>query len=239
MACPNLPASPTDENYAWSDEETEDTNQLSRGCIFVASKGGGCYQLPLYAPLPLPLPLPLDETESSTSTSDDDDLDKSTIGATKVQATANDGTGNVSLSEARFCIGVEKYGDPEGKVAAIAKKIHGKLDDDGEIMHTRRMDSQVKYGVVARGGAEFVTRLPKKSYVEWIWDHAAGRIVIEEAGGCQTDTNGDQIDYGLGAKIDADVDGLLISSGGIFHDALVNAYQEQELQREMERNAKE
>lgn len=137
----------------------------------------------------------------------------------------------MSLSAARFCIGVEKYSDPEGKVTAIANKIHGKLDEDGEILHTRRMDSQVKYGVLARGGAEYVTRLPKKEYVEWIWDHASGRIVIEEAGGIQTDTNGNLVDYGLGAKIDKDVDGLLISSGGIFHEAILTAHREQEDER--------
>mmetsp|Transcript_7513 Transcript_7513/g.8590 ORF Transcript_7513/g.8590 Transcript_7513/m.8590 type:complete len:91 (+) Transcript_7513:927-1199(+) len=85
------------------------------------------------------------------------------------------------------------------------------------------MDSQVKYGVLARGGAEMFARLPKKSYVEWIWDHAAGRIVIEEAGGIQTDTNGKLIDYGLGAKMDDHVDGILASPGGVFHDALLNA----------------
>ena len=77
-----------------------------------------------------------------------------------------------------------------------------------------------------------MTRLPKKSYVEWIWDHAAGRVVIEEAGGAQTDTHGDLIDYGMGAKMDKGVDGILVSSGGIFHEALVASYREQAEERE-------
>lgn len=218
LGCPNLPSSTTDDNYAWADSESEENNQLSRGCIFVASKGGGCYQLPLYPPKSLDERLEIN-------------LDRSTIGAKKVKTTRNDGHGDIPLSEARFCIGVEKYSDPEGKVTAIANKIHGKLDDSGDILHTRRMDSQVKYGVVARGGAEYVTRLPKKDYVEWIWDHASGRIVIEEAGGIQTDTQGKLIDYGLGAKMNKDVDGLLISCGGIFHDSILTAYQEQEDER--------
>ena len=223
LGCPNLPASATDENYAWAEDESEENNQLTRGCIFVASKGGGCYQLPLYPP---------EETVSGDVDADVDvDVDQSTIGAKKLQVTQNDGGGTLPLSQARFCIGVESYGDPEGKVTAIAQKIHGALDESGDILHTRRMDSQVKYGVVARGGAEYITRLPKKEYVEWIWDHAAGRVVIEEAGGVQTDTNGDLIDYGLGAKMDAGVDGLLMSSGGIFHDAILDAYREQEEKR--------
>lgn len=217
LACPNLPADKNDENYSWGEDEHDGESQAGtesgmgkkRGCIFVASKGGGCFQLPLYAP------------------SGDD---RDTMGAERVNVTKN-GEGQFPLEEARFCIGVEKYGDPEGKVTAIAKKIHGRLGDDGEILFTRRMDSQVKYGVVARGGSEFITRLPKKEYHEWIWDHAAGRIVIEEAGGVQTDTEGALIDYGLGAKMDEDVEGILISAGGIFHEALLNAYREQEEQR--------
>eukprot|EP00558_Chaetoceros_sp_UNC1202_P011776 CAMPEP_0197248582 /NCGR_PEP_ID=MMETSP1429-20130617/40577_1 /TAXON_ID=49237 /ORGANISM="Chaetoceros sp., Strain UNC1202" /LENGTH=484 /DNA_ID=CAMNT_0042709853 /DNA_START=295 /DNA_END=1749 /DNA_ORIENTATION=- len=216
LGCPNLPTSRDDENYEWSSDETEENNASSRGCIFVASKGGGCYQLPLYP---------------SSTDGTGHDADASTIGASKVHVTANDGSGGVALNQARFCVGVEQYGDPEGKVSAIANKIHGKLDDDGDILFTRRMDSQVKYGVLARGGAEIMTRLPKKSYVEWIWDHAAGRIVIEEAGGNQVDTNGNLVDYGRGAKMDKNVDGLLVSSGGIFSKALLDAYTEQESER--------
>lgn len=156
LACPNLPSSPSDDNYEWLEDETDANNMLSRGCIFVASRGGGCYQLPLFAQI-----MDLDTNNG----------DESTVGAHKINVTQNDGNGGVPLNHARFCIGVEKYGDPEGKVSAIAKKIHGELDESGGILdkYTRRMDSQVKYGVAARGGAEIITRLPKKSYVEWIW----------------------------------------------------------------------
>src|SRR3990172_6102022 len=43
-----------------------------------------------------------------------------------------------------------------------------------------RMDSQAKYGIVARGEAAFYLRVPSSSepgYREKIWDHAAGSIV--------------------------------------------------------------
>lgn len=47
-----------------------------------------------------------------------------------------------------------------------------------------RMDSQVKYGLLARGDAARVfMRFPSASYREKIWDHAAGLVVVEEAGG--------------------------------------------------------
>lgn len=42
-----MPASAADVNYAWDDAETEDNNRETRGCIFVASQGGGCFQVPL------------------------------------------------------------------------------------------------------------------------------------------------------------------------------------------------
>lgn len=160
---------------------------------------------------------------SQNNNTNNNDNDTSTLGCQRIHVTENNGNGNIPLSKARFCIGVEKYSDPDGRISSIAKSIHGELNNDGDILYSVRMDSQVKYGVLARGGAEVFARLPKKSYVEWIWDHAPGRVVIEEAGGMQTDTNGNVIDYGLGAKMDKDVDGIIASSGGIFHDALVNS----------------
>ncbi len=203
---PNLPVSPTDNNYAWSNDETSENNADTRGCIIVASKNGGCYQFPLN---------PLNGED-----------DSSTLGFTQINVTQNDGEGKVPLSQSRFCIGVEKYSDPDGKISSIAESIHGQLDSDGDILYSARMDSQVKYGVLARGGAEIFARLPKKSYVEWIWDHAPGRVVIEEAGGVQSDTKGNVINYDLGAKMDESVDGILASPGGVFQKALIEAVKE-------------
>lgn len=206
LGCPNLPTSSTDTNYAWSEDETPSNNKSSRGCIIVASKGGGCYQFPLNPP--------------------DNDNDDSTSNYQRVHVTQNDGQGAIPLSQARFCIGVEKYSDADGKTSSIAKAFHnGELDENGDIKYAARMDSQVKYGVLSRGGAEIYTRLPKKTYVEWIWDHAPGRIVIEEAGGVQTDSNGDVIYYGFGAKMDENVDGVIASPGGVFHSKLVKTLQ--------------
>ena len=119
--------------------------------------------------------------------------------------------------------------------AGMAQAIHGSntaLDTHGEIIKARRMDSQAKHGVIARGGAEFYVRLPKPGYVEWIWDHAAGNVVIEEAGGQMTDTVGRPIDFSLGAQLSPDVRGILMSSGGVFHRALVDAFATQSARQE-------
>lgn len=202
LGCPNLPTDVNDEQYHWRDNETFDNNQNSRGCIFVASRGGGCYQLQLHP----------GSSESSQN------CRRITV------TTESDRT----TDEARFCIGVERYSDALGQCMGMAKYIHGSdraLDEQtGDIIRARRMDSQAKHGVIARGGAELYVRLPQPGYVEWIWDHAAGNVVIEEAGGTMSDVLGRPIDFSLGAQLSPDVRGVLMSAGGSFHSALVDAY---------------
>lgn len=112
----------------------------------------------------------------------------------------------------------------------MAQIIHGDdaLDDEGEIIKSCRIDSQAKYGVLARGGSEYYVRLPTPGYVEWIWDHAAGSVVIQESGGTMSDTYGNPIDFSLGAKLSKDVCGIFGSNGGKFHSDLVQAFFQQE-----------
>lgn len=45
-------------------------------------------------------------------------------------------------------------------------------------------------GCLARGDAAILLRFPKKGYREKIWDHAAGSIIIQEAGAVTTDASG-------------------------------------------------
>jgi 3'(2'), 5'-bisphosphate nucleotidase len=64
-----------------------------------------------------------------------------------------------------------------------------------------RVDGQVKYGMVARGEAIIYLRFPSAdsaTYLEKIWDHAAGAIVVEEAGGRVTDMQGHSLDFSEG-----------------------------------------
>lgn len=54
-----------------------------------------------------------------------------------------------------------------------------------------RMDSQSKYAAVASGAADIYLRLPtSKAYREAVWDHAAGVLIVEEAGGKVSDIYG-------------------------------------------------
>lgn len=85
-----------------------------------------------------------------------------------------------------------------------------------------RMDSQSKYGAVARGDAVLYLRLPsprQPDYREKIWDHAAGSLVVEEAGGTVTDMHGRALDFGTGAKMAAN-QGVVVSNGAIHEQVL-------------------
>ncbi|KAG0701476.1 nucleotidase HAL2 [Suillus ampliporus] len=66
------------------------------------------------------------------------------------------------------------------------------------------MDSQAKYCCLARGEGAVYLRMPapttgdKKPYEERIWDHAPGSILVEEAGGKITNSEGAPLQFGLG-----------------------------------------
>lgn len=67
-----------------------------------------------------------------------------------------------------------------------------------------QIDSQAKYGIVARGEASLYIRLPNPAYPDYrecIWDHAAGLIVVEEAGGKVTDANGKPLNFLSGRRM--------------------------------------
>lgn len=86
-----------------------------------------------------------------------------------------------------------------------------------------RMDSQAKYGCMARGDANVFLRFPRAGYIENVWDHAAGAVVIEEAGGRVTDGRGRALDFSRGRYLDND-DGI-VASNGLVHDAVIAAVQ--------------
>ncbi len=85
-----------------------------------------------------------------------------------------------------------------------------------------RIDSQCKYGIVARGDASIYLRLPStKGYREKVWDHAAGLIVIEEAGGRVSDLDGKALDFSEGRYL-ATQRGIIATNGHI-HDQVLAA----------------
>ena len=86
------------------------------------------------------------------------------------------------------------------------------------------IDSQAKYGIVARGEAALFIRLPASPSTQRrqnTWDHAAGAIVVEEAGGRVTDMYGQPLDFSFGIKL-ANNQGIIASNGAI-HQAVLAA----------------
>jgi 3'(2'), 5'-bisphosphate nucleotidase len=87
-----------------------------------------------------------------------------------------------------------------------------------------RMDSQAKYGAVARGDAALYLRLPSPkhpNYREKIWDHAAGTLIVEEAGGCVTDMHGQPLDLASDQEMPCNR-GVVVSNGAL-HSAVLEA----------------
>lgn len=120
-------------------------------------------------------------------------------------------------SRLRFVESVESsHGNPEQQTA-IAQAV-------GIAAPSLRMDSQAKYGAVAAGHAALYLRLPSPkspNYRENIWDHAAGAIVVEEAGGRVSDMHGKPLDFSKAVKLE-DNRGVVVSNGAI-HDRVLDA----------------
>lgn len=84
------------------------------------------------------------------------------------------------------------------------------------------MDSQAKHVVLAAGAADVLLRAPTRPGVhEAIWDHAAGCLIVEEAGGKVTDLQGRRLDFSAGRSLTRN-EGLLASNGRL-HDAFLGA----------------
>lgn len=61
---------------------------------------------------------------------------------------------------------------------------------------------QCKYALVADGTASLYFRLSTdQKYQEKIWDHAAGSIIVDEAGGITTDVRGKKLDFSIGTTL--------------------------------------
>ena len=86
-----------------------------------------------------------------------------------------------------------------------------------------RLDSQVKYLALAAGDGDLVVRLPRRDGVrkENVWDHAAGVILVEEAGGTVSDVRGASLDFGRGLQLDGNLG--VVASVAALHDRAIEA----------------
>jgi 3'(2'), 5'-bisphosphate nucleotidase / inositol polyphosphate 1-phosphatase len=84
-----------------------------------------------------------------------------------------------------------------------------------------RLDSQAKYGALARGDAAINLRFPPAGYREKIWDHAAGAVVAAEAGAVVSDAAGAPLDFSKGRWLD--LHRGIVTAPPALHAALVEA----------------
>ncbi len=121
-------------------------------------------------------------------------------------------------SAARFCESVESGHSAHDDAASIAERL-------GITLPPLRMDSQAKYAVVARGDADIYLRLPTRAdYREKIWDHAAGALIVAEAGGLVTDIHGRPLEFHHGRELTANR-GVVVTNGRL-HDRVIAAIAE-------------
>ena len=124
----------------------------------------------------------------------------------------------VEPAAAVFCESVEAAHAAHSDQAEIAARL-------GISRAPVRIDSQCKYAIVARGDASIYLRLPRKrDYREKAWDHAAGSIIIEEAGGRVSDLGGAPLDFSQGRHLGRH-HGIVATNGHI-HDEVLHACRE-------------
>ena len=131
------------------------------------------------------------------------------------EAQAVTAASEVTLSALRVCESVEAAHSKQDDTSRILAHLNAKS-------RPARLDSQCKYAVVGRGQADAYLRLPTSaSYVEKIWDHAAGMLVAEEAGAIVSDMHGRKLDFSKGATLSANR-GIVCSAAPI-HEKLISA----------------
>lgn len=140
------------------------------------------------------------------------------LGAGALEASSPIHLKSPTLADATFCESLEAGHSAHGEQAEIASKL-------GITKPSVRMDSQAKYGSVARGAGDIYLRLPvSKTYQEKIWDHAAGDLIVREAGGIVTDSRGRRLNFGEGRTLKEN--GGVVVAPKALHDDVLKAVQE-------------
>lgn len=150
-------------------------------------------------------------------------------------AIKGEGVSSVSTSGERDRVEVTTERSPASwRFVESVESSHGNPDLQSSVARaveieapSLRMDSQAKYAAVARGDAVLYLRLPPaeaRGYAEKIWDHAAGSLIVEEAGGRVTDMHGAPLDFRSDERMRGN-QGVVVSNTKI-HDQVVGALAE-------------
>lgn len=117
---------------------------------------------------------------------------------------------------ATFCEPVEKANSSHSFTAGLAHSV-------GLRKQPLRVYSMVKYAAIARGDAEIFMKFARAGYKEKIWDHAAGVVIVQEAGGVVTDARGRPLDFSKGIYLEGLDRGIIACSGAKLHERIMKA----------------
>ncbi|KAG6573236.1 PAP-specific phosphatase HAL2-like protein, partial [Cucurbita argyrosperma subsp. sororia] len=117
---------------------------------------------------------------------------------------------------ATFCEPVEKANSSHSFTAGLAHSV-------GLRNQPLRVYSMAKYAAIARGDAEIFMKFAKAGYKEKIWDHAAGVVIIQEAGGVVTDARGRPLNFSNGMYLEGLDRGVIACSGANLHAKIIRA----------------
>ncbi|KAL0306483.1 UNVERIFIED_CONTAM: PAP-specific phosphatase HAL2-like [Sesamum radiatum] len=117
---------------------------------------------------------------------------------------------------ATLCEPVEKSNSDHTFAAGVANTV-------GLRKKPLRVYSMVKYAAIARGEAEIYMRFARSGYKEKIWDHAAGVLLVHEAGGVVTDAGGRPLDFSKGIYLEGLDRGIIACSGFKLHQKIIGA----------------
>ncbi|KAG4178134.1 hypothetical protein ERO13_A10G022200v2 [Gossypium hirsutum] len=117
---------------------------------------------------------------------------------------------------ATFCEPVEKSNSSHSFTAGLAHSV-------GLRKQPLRVYSMVKYAAIARGDAEIFMKFARTGYKEKIWDHAAGVIIIQEAGGVVTDAGGSPLDFSKGIFLEGLDRGIIACGGAKLHERITKS----------------
>lgn len=232
IACPNLP------HPSWWDAQGKAQEGGPVGTLFTAVRGQGAYMEALGLPT-APLSAP-----TSTSTSCPACPRVAAAASDPMRISVN---GETDASKAVLCESFETGHSNHGTSAKIASLLGLHLGEytpsssssasasasasatsgsgvgavGGTPRPPIRIDSMCKYGLLARGDGTLYLRFPSPGYIENVWDHAPGSLLLEEAGGTVTDVHGQPLDFSLGRGLAKNYG--IIASNGKIHDAVLAA----------------
>ncbi|CAI7929720.1 unnamed protein product, partial [Closterium sp. NIES-54] len=158
LGCPNLPCA----SIAHGVEAAVTTGQPV-GCVFSAVKGRGTTVQPLHEAVP-PRQVRRGGVEVGGWGGGD-------VGGLRWGGWRKGVSSESNPAMATFCESYESRHSKHNLTASIAQAL-------GVVAPPVRIDSQAKYGAMARGDAAIYMRFPPDGYREKIWDHAAGSLVI-------------------------------------------------------------